>query len=327
MPLLILLIGLPVSVEAQVLKGFGKKLENKLEQRIERKTDRQVEKVLDKADKKTDEPIDNALHKPKGKPDAKASKTEGKKQPKQASVFQEVVADPAQSLTLIGANCNDFSWFKKGAVLEYEVLDNKGKLEGETRMEVLSLRSEGSAMISQVSASMNMPHSGSIAYQMNYVCDGDKLYMDIGAMMKAMVDNNPEIRQQNQELQEALSNMEINFENGFASFPKHMYPGMKLDDLYFSFKTKSGSSEMVFQTQVTERQVVAKENVTTKAGTFECLKIRSVSHTTLNVMGVKRAMPASTEYLWVAPEVGMVRQETETGKEKGTSIQLKKYKR
>ena len=307
------------TAEAQLLKGFGKKLEKKIENRIERKADRQVDKVLDKADKKTDEPIDNVLNKPK-------NKTENTKQKTKPKTHPEVVkARPEQALTLVGSSCTDFSWFNKGAILAYEGIDEEGEVEGEIKMEVIDLTSKGSATVAEVEATMSSPNFDNLVYTMNYICDGDMLYMDISAMMKAMMENNPEL--ENESVQEAMQNMEMDFSNGYASFPKKMYPGMELEDLSFSFKTKSGPSEMSFQTVVTDRQVVANENIATKAGTFACLKIRSVSNTTLNVMGFDQTMPSSTEYLWIAPGVGMVKQETHTEKEKTTSLQLKTYER
>ena len=65
------LLGNSSLCQAQILKGFGKKLEKKLEQRVERKADRHVDKTLDKADRKTDEPIDDALHNKKKKKNKK----------------------------------------------------------------------------------------------------------------------------------------------------------------------------------------------------------------------------------------------------------------
>lgn len=320
----IAILGMTISAEAQVLKGFGKKLEKKIEQRIERKADRQVDKVLDKADKKTDEPIDNLMNKQNTKIDKRAKDTKVAKPSNKAPVFEKVVSNPGQSLTLIGANCDDFSWFKKGAVLEYEAFDNKGKIDGGIKLEVRDLTSKGSATIAEVGATMSSPNFDDLVYSMNYICDGDMIYMDIASMMKAMMENNPETK--NAAVQDALQNIEMDFSNGFASFPKKMYLGMELEDLSFSFKTKAAGSEMSFQTVVTNRQVVAKEKVTTKAGTFDCLKIRSVSNTSMNVMGFNQTMPVTTEYLWIAPGVGMVKQETQTDKEKGTSMQLKTYK-
>lgn len=42
-------------------------------------------------------------------------------------------------------------------------------------------------------------------------------------------------------------------------------------------------------------------------------------------MGVNQKMPATTEYLWIAPGIGMVKQETKSDKE-ATTMQLKSFK-
>src|SRR5690606_9503771 len=228
------------TAQAQVLKGFGKKLEKKIEDRIERKADRQVDKALDKVDQKAGESVNTALE------GGKTTPMPDKAKKKNAPVFDEVPVVPGESMTLIGGNCNDFSWFKKGAILEYEVMDGKGKLEASTRTEILDLRSKGTATVAEVQASVKTAEMAEMSYQMNYVCEGDRIYMDMGSMMKAMMENNPELRD-NKEAQEVLTNMEIDFENGFASFPKTMYPGLKLEDLDFSFKTKTGAGGMSFQ--------------------------------------------------------------------------------
>lgn len=310
--------GTLITAEAQILKGFGKKLEKKIEDRIERKADKQVDKALDKVDEQADKSVNSALEGSRSNPESdKPSK-------KNAPVFEEVMADPGQSMTLIGGNCNDFSWFKKGSILEYEVMDGKGKVEASSRTEILDLRTEGTATIAEVQASMNTAESGEMSYRMNYVCEGDRIYMDMGSMMKAIMENNPELGG-NKEAQEFISNMEVDFENGFASFPKTMYPGLKLDDLDFSFKANAGAGEMSFQTLVSDRQVLAKEMVTTKAGTFECLKIRSVSYTTVNIMGFRKTMPVTIDYLWVAPNIGMIKQETHTEKKLSSSMALKSH--
>lgn len=300
-------------LEAQVLKGFGKKLERKIEQRIERKADRQVDKALDKADKKSDESISDAFSKPKAESKSKKSNT----------IFEPVAARPDQAVMLLGNNCNDFSWFKKGAELGYESRNAKGNLEGAIDMKVIDLRNEGTKTIAQIEATLSSPSFENLIYPMNYICDGEMLYMDIASMMKAMMEKNPEMN--NKAVQDVFNKMEIDFSNGFASFPKTMYPGMKLDELDFSFKTQVGSSEMAFKTTVSDRQVVSKEKVTTPAGTFDCLKIRSIIHTSLNVMGMNQNMPETIEYLWIAPRVGMVKQESHVGKEIN-SMQLKVYK-
>lgn len=206
--------------------------------------------------------------------------------------------------------------------MEYEVRDEQGKIEAETRTEIKEVRNQGKATVAEVHASIHATSFGGMEYQMKYVCEGDKIYMDMGAMMKAMMENNPDLKDQEKEVQEAISDVEIDYESSFASFPKRMHTGMKLDDLNFSFKTEATSSEMSFQTNISERQVIAKEKITTKAGTFECLKIRSVSNTVLRVMGFDQTMPQTTEYLWIAPGVGMVKQESHTKGSLTSSMQL-----
>lgn len=307
--LIALLLGLSAPVEAQILKGFGKKVEKKIEQRIERKADRQVDKVLDKADRKTDESINEVFSKPNASPtENKSSST--------VSAAAHMEAQPELSVTIVGANCHDFSWFKKGSILAYEAIDGKGKNTGQWKMEVKDLRSNGSQTIAQVEATMSSPHFEDIAYPMNYICEGDKIYMDIASMLKAMMEKNPDMK--NEAVRHAFNKMEIDFNDGFASFPKTMYPGMLLDDLRFSFKTNVGDSEMSFDAHVTGRQVLAREKVTTKAGTFDCLKIQSHTNVSVNVMGINQRMPTTTEYLWIAAGIGMVKQQTMSDKEDST---------
>src|SRR5690606_10686901 len=186
--LVCLMAGTKVS-EAQILKGFGKKLEKKIEERIERKADRQFDNVLDKADRKTDEPIDYAL-----KPKNKASNAEitSLKTP-----FEAVEARPDQALVLVGSSCQDFSWFKKGTLLAYETLDKNGKVEGGITMQVRDLTNKGSATIAEVDATVSSSELDEMVYRMNYICDGEMLYMDIASMMKAMMEKNPEMKNRN----------------------------------------------------------------------------------------------------------------------------------
>lgn len=309
---LILILSIPA--EGQLLKGFGKKLERKIEQRIERAADRQVDKTLDKAEKKTEESVTETLSN---------SKSSEKTKENTKSTIPTVDMRPDQAVLLFGSSCDDFSWFKKGATLAYEALDEKGKVQGGVDMRVTDLKNQGSKTIAYVDATMSSKSFEDISYPMNYICDGDKIYMDVASMMKAMMEKNPEM--QNQAVQEVFNNIEIDVDEGFASFPKSMYPGMQLEDLNFSFKTNVAGNEMSFRTVVSERQVLAKEKVTTKAGTFECIKIGSVSSTSMQVMGMNQKMPTTTEYLWIAPGIGMVKQETRS-KDEATTMQLTKYK-
>src|SRR5690606_42025449 len=108
------------TTQAQIIKGFGKKLERKIEERIERKADRQVDKVLDKADKKTDESINDAFSK-------SSTKAKDEKGANTQNTAQQIPAKPEHAMTIVAASCQDFSWCKKGAILAYETLEKKEK--------------------------------------------------------------------------------------------------------------------------------------------------------------------------------------------------------
>lgn len=317
MVVIMLFSGNIMTSEAQILKGFGRKIEKKIEQKIERKADRQVDKVLDKADKKTDEPIDDLLNKPANSNEKKTTKTESAKE-------EKVVVRTDQSMVLFGNNCQDFSWFKKGAVLEYQGIDEKGRVEGGYKIKVENLRNQGSATIAEVQTTFSSKEFEDINYQMNYICDGDMIYMDIASMIKAMMGNQPALN--NAETKDALNNLKFDFNDGYASFPKKMHPGMKLKDLKFSFSSQVANSQMTFESVVSDRQVIKRETITTSAGSFDCLLIKSTTNSTVNVMGIRQKMPTSTEYLWITPGIGMVKQETHLGKKVESSMQLHSYK-
>src|SRR5690606_21705222 len=224
---------------------------------------------------------------------------------------QQIPAKPEHAMTIVGASCQDYSWIKKGAILAYEALDKKEKVTGELKMGVKDLNNNESQTIAQIEATMSSSHFEDMTYPMNYICEGDKIYMDIASMMKAMMEKNPTMK--NQAVMDAFNNMEIDFNDGFASFPKTMYPGMVLDDLRFSFKTNVGSSEMSFNTHVTDRNVMAREKVTTNAVTFEARRSLSDGSTAAAVMSGRPRSAVTTRSSPTASSIWMAKQKADSG--------------
>src|SRR5699024_3530003 len=97
---------------------------------------------------------------------------------------------------------------------------------------------------------------------------------------------------------EVFDSAEFNVSDGFTAIPKVLYPGMRLPDASFSFTMNVSGMEMVVNSEVTDRIVVAKESVTTKAGTFECMKIKSTTSVTMNLMGRDMNTGRTTDYVW-----------------------------
>ena len=90
--------------------------------------------------------------------------------------------------------------------------------------------------------------------------------------------------------------------------PANLEEGMMLDDS--SVTVKMGSLTVVFS-KITETKVVAKEELTTPAGTFECYKVQSKVNG--KAMGFRSE---NTVYTWYARNIGTVRTETYDKKNK-----------
>lgn len=44
-------------------------------------------------------------------------------------------------------------------------------------MKVLAMKNEGTKTIAQIEATLSSPNFDDLVYSMNYICDGDKLYI------------------------------------------------------------------------------------------------------------------------------------------------------
>jgi hypothetical protein len=315
--------------EAQILKGLGKKIEKKIEERLDRKADKSVDKVLDKADSATDKPLDNILNKSSNKAEVNKLATEAPNIQTQQTASQAASSSHTQApseglLVMSGNSCTDFIWFKSGAMMEFETKDDKGKLLNKSKMEISKVYDEGAMTVANAVASDDEGNS----FDMQFKCAGDKMYMDFGSLIKQAMQQAGQEGADNASIQRALDNTEIGFSDGFMDFPKSMYPGQVLQDVSVSINsspTPQFSIEMV--STLTDRKVVAKETVTTAAGSFDCMKISGVRMSSMKIMGMNKKMPSSIEHIWFAPGIGVIKQEDYDEKGKlGTSMQLTAYK-
>lgn len=319
--MLVFVIGVTSKSEAQVLKGLGKRIEKKVEDRIDRKADLSVDKVLDKADRETDKPLDEALNKSSNKSNKDDNKKEAevaKSTPPQSSVLSEGL------ILMSGSNCTDFIWFKTGAMMEFETKDEKGKLLSKSKMDISKVYEEIGVTVADVKVSDEEGNE----FDMQYKCAGDKMYMDFGSLINQAMQKAGQGDGDNENIQRVIDNTEIGFSDGFMDFPKSMYPGQLLDDVSVTIKSSpTPQVSMEVFSELTDRKVIAKEKITTPAGSFDCMKISGVRKMSMKIMGMNKNMDSSTEYIWFAPGIGLIKQETHDEKGKlGTSMQLTAYK-
>ena len=248
----------------------------------------------------------------------------GQKKEVQSPATSNTVSLSEGLVVMSGASCTDFIWFKTGAMMEFETKDAKGGILNKSRMEIAKVRNEGAVTVADAISSDNEGNS----FEMQFKCAGDRMYMDFGSLIKQALQKAGQEGADNANIQRALDNTEIGFSDGFMDFPKSMYPGQVLGDVSVSINsspTPQFSVEMV--STLTDRKVVAKERITTAAGSFDCLKITGTRKSSMKIMGMNRKLPTSTEHMWFAPGIGVIKQEDFDEKGKlSTSMNLTAYK-
>lgn len=310
--------------EGQILKKLGNKIERSVERRVDNRINRGVEKGLDKVedgvDKSAKEAVsskENAKATPK-----KSTAASGKLVPasfEDASPYSESAAKKATAsngMVLVGADCGSFAWFKKGAMLEYEI-----KMQGEkdiiSKMEVTALRREGNKTIATIAAS-GYEELGSEDIELDYVCSGNQLYFDLSNLLQTQMEK----------AGAQGHDVHVSFEGGLTSIPKNLYPGLALEDAVFTMTASSSGMNMEMTSYLLERKVEKREKITTPAGTFDCVKITGTRSMKMNMMGKDRVVgKPGVEEMWFAPKVGIVKSVSKDHKGKVQSEQqLIKYK-
>ena len=321
---------------AQILKKITKKIEQQAERRVDRKVDKAIDKGLDKAE----DGVDNSIK--------EGTKKENKNSTNEVGINADVaeadvpgrvnfLADDEpysleeakmvkmkDGLVMVSGNCDEYIWFKPGASMSFKTTSGSGKKQevNNSIMVVKKVYNKNGKKISEV----NVSADEGIDMDIRYLCSGKNLYVDMGAAMKqAMM----KAGQDNPQGNAVLEDMEMGFGEGFMDIPKNMYPGQKLNDVNFTMKTKSSGMEMIITTNLTERKVGAKEKITTPAGTFECMPVTGVRKSGMRVMGMNKNMgKPTTETIWYAPGIGMVKSESYDAKGKlETSQVLTEFKR
>src|SRR5690606_4374084 len=152
--------------------------------------------------------------------------------------------------------CSDFIWFKSGAMMEFETKDGSDKVVHKSKMVISKIYPEGKATVADVLASDNMGNE----FTLQYKCADDKLYMDFAAAIEeAMKKAGNDTEANAEQIKNIRENTEMNFSDGFMSFPKNMYPGQKLDDVVFSLKTGTSQIAMEVVSKLLDRKVESKE--------------------------------------------------------------------
>ncbi|PLX20386.1 MAG: hypothetical protein C0597_04175 [Marinilabiliales bacterium] len=207
-------------------------------------------------------------------------------------------------LSLFSQDCEFYYPKTEGAKLEYTSYDAKDKITGSSIQIVKKLETQGnitSAIIEVQSFDKKGKDLGSKEYGVK--CEKGIYSVD----MKSFMD---------QATMEAYEDMEVNVSSDNLEIPANLNVGDELGDGNLNISIYSdGMKIMGMSTDISQRIVDSKEEITTKAGTFECYKITYTI--TIKTMFSVRMEAAE----WICEDIGTVKSETYSrGKSMGYTL-------
>jgi hypothetical protein len=230
------------------------------------------------------------------------------------------------TVQLFAQDCTQYMYMQKNKTIEMTAFDNKKEMTFKSVTKVSDVTTENGTTTANVVAE-GYDKNGKLISSTNivYKCNG-------GVMMMDMNFNSPQ--------QSSQQNTKMTFKvlnKSFMEYPNGMQVGDHLKDATSQIEMDMNNGMTgVTTTQITDRIVAGKENVTTTAGSWDCFKItyKTTSSTTfkganadtinsaMSAMDKIRAklgkfapkMPSNTSEstVWYAPGFGMVKVQGKT---------------
>jgi hypothetical protein len=193
-------------------------------------------------------------------------------------------------------DCTLYFPSEKGTEIGYTYYSKPGKVESSSKM-LLTNKNESGGKVKMDITAQTFDAKGQEMLKFDYSvwCDGDNFYIDMKSTMGSM--NLKELG-------------EFKIESTDMQFPAKLSAGQKLKDASISLKME-GPVPMGITTNITNCLVEGFEKITTPAGTFDCAKI---SYDQFSKVSIIKTEGRTIE--WYAPNVGLVRSETYSKKDK-----------
>lgn len=194
---------------------------------------------------------------------------------------------------LSAQECEVYIPTQPGTTLSYNSYNAKDKLESQMTQKLVSVDNTAEGTLYKVHSEVKPEKGDPTAVDLTYKCVGDKFYFDMNSFM-------------DENMKKSMGDAQVKMTMDEMSIPFGAAPGTTLDDGKLTMEVVSESPiKMTIQTLITDRKVLAKESVTTPAGTYDCLKI---SQTIVSDMGIMKVTVKSVD--WYSKNVGLVKSET-----------------
>lgn len=196
----------------------------------------------------------------------------------------------------MGQECIFFYPEMEGAELTYQNYDKKGEITGSYFQKVTSYKkTTNGAEATIFFKTFDKKDKPVTEATLEVACEEGIFYFDMRGFI-------------NQQMISAYEDMEISVETENLEMPGKMNVGDVLKDGFLTMDiSSSGMKIMTMKITISDRKVETKESVTTRAGTYDCFKISSVT-TTKSPM---KMVINSTE--WFSVGTGLVKSESYSG--------------
>lgn len=200
---------------------------------------------------------------------------------------------------IFGQDCIFYYPETEGAELVYRHYDKKDKSTGKSSQKVKVYKKTGTGAEAEIQVKSYDEKDKLLAeYELDVRCEAGIFYFDMSGYL-------------NREMMSAYENMDLKVQTNNLEMPSKLKVGEILKDGSITMEISSGGMKiMTIQVIISDRKVLAEENVTTSAGTFKCYKI---SQTVITKMGMQMVVKSTD---WFSQGIGMVKSESYSGSDK-----------
>jgi len=211
-------------------------------------------------------------------------------------------------INIFSQDCKNFYYLQQNKTVEISIYNRTGNPTGKNLIHVLEVSTTGNETRSSVSTEFLDKSGKSINKTLNNLkCINGTFMLNMKIFLPA--------GKQGEQNTTAAKADEV-----YLEYPAEIKIGDKLKDgiLNMELENNNGLNSSI-EISITERNVEAKESITTAGGTWDCYKITS-KNKLVNKTGVVGNPINSTVTEWYAPGFGVVKTESSLGKTEITSV-------
>jgi len=217
---------------------------------------------------------------------------------------------------LLAQDCARFIYMQTGKTIEMSTFNKKGDVEMKSLSTISDVTTSGSIITAKVATQVFDKKGNSLGTSnAKYSCNGNAVSVEMDYDAGQQTNTNMQI--------------DVKQDNNTVEYPTTMQVGDHLKDGTSIMDFGNGKINSEITVKVYDRMVLAKESVTTPAGTWDCYKIsyKTANSSTFKGEGAdtlnkltsaiskfalkfkKPAEPSETT-IWYAPDFGLVKMET-----------------